>query len=157
LTDISPVVVSPDLLLPSRWLHRIWGENEPTNLLRQIQERGFNRGDLSVADEICSDALIEHEYLAPIARRADILKGQIAAARSGVEGLQLSTEEYVESGDKIWVRMRARRKEVQSGKPVNFYVFDVCRFKDGRLIEHWGVPDRFALLHQAGALPPVTS
>jgi hypothetical protein len=34
----------------------------------QIIERGFNRGDLSVADEICSDALIEHEYLAPNAR-----------------------------------------------------------------------------------------
>jgi hypothetical protein len=28
----------------------------------QIIERGFNRGDLSVADEICSDALIEHEF-----------------------------------------------------------------------------------------------
>jgi ketosteroid isomerase-like protein len=126
------------------------------DLFRQIIERGFNRGDLSVADEICSDALIEHEYLAPNARGADILKGQIAAARSGVEGLQLSIEEYVESGDKIWVRMRARGKEVRSGKPVNFYVFDVCRFKDGRLIEHWGVPDRFALLHQAGALPSVT-
>ena len=45
--------------------------------------------DLSVADEICSDALIEHEYLAPTARGADILKGQITATRSGVEGLQL--------------------------------------------------------------------
>jgi predicted ester cyclase len=42
---------------------------------------------------------------------------------------------------------------VRNGKPVEFYVFDVCRFKDGRLIEHWGVPDRFALLHQAGTLP----
>ena len=127
------------------------------DLFRQIIERGFNRGDLSVADEICSDALVEHEYLAPAARGADILKGQTTAARSGVEGLQLSIEEYVESGDKIWVRMRARGKEVRSGKSVNFYVFDVCRFKDGRPVEHWGVPDRVALLHQAGVLPPVTS
>jgi hypothetical protein len=42
------------------------------DLFRQIIERGFNRGDLSVADEICSDALIEHEYLAPNARGADM-------------------------------------------------------------------------------------
>jgi hypothetical protein len=41
------------------------------DLFRQIIERGFNRGDLSVADEICSDALIEHEYLAPNARGAE--------------------------------------------------------------------------------------
>jgi uncharacterized protein len=27
---LTGVVVSPDLLLPSRWLNRIWGENEPT-------------------------------------------------------------------------------------------------------------------------------
>jgi uncharacterized protein len=27
---ITGIVVSPDLLLPRRWLDRIWGENEPT-------------------------------------------------------------------------------------------------------------------------------
>ncbi len=26
---LTGVVASPDLLLPSRWLNRIWGENEP--------------------------------------------------------------------------------------------------------------------------------
>jgi len=100
-----------------------------------------------------ADTLIEHEYLSPNARGADILKGQITEAGSGVNGLQLSIEDYVETGDKVWVRMRARGKEVRSGKSVDFCVFDVCRFKDGRLVEHWGVPNRFALLHQAGALP----
>jgi hypothetical protein len=95
------------------------------DLFRQIVERGFNRGDLSVADEICSDALIEHEYLAPNARGADILKGQITAARSSVEGLQLSIEEYVESGDKIWVRMRARGKEVAAANPL-ISMYSMC-------------------------------
>jgi len=123
------------------------------DLFRQIIERGFNRGDLSVADEICSDALIEHEYLAPRVSGAGILKGQIAAARSSVRGLQLAIEDYVEAGHRVWVRMRARGLEAHSGKAVDFYVFDVCRFQDGRLVEHWGVPDRFALLHQAGVLP----
>ena len=27
---LTGVIVSPDLLLPSRWLDGIWGENEPT-------------------------------------------------------------------------------------------------------------------------------
>jgi uncharacterized protein len=27
---LTCIIVSPDLLLPSRWLDRIWGENEPT-------------------------------------------------------------------------------------------------------------------------------
>jgi len=33
-------------------------------------------------------------------------------------------------------------------------VIDICRFENGKLVEHWGVPDRFAALHQVGALPP---
>jgi hypothetical protein len=35
---LTGIVVSPDLLLPSRWPHRIWGENEPTfDSLDQMQ------------------------------------------------------------------------------------------------------------------------
>ena len=39
------------------------------------------------------------------------------------------------------------------GKRVTMSVIDVCRFKDGMMVEHWGIPDRFALLHQLGLLP----
>jgi hypothetical protein len=35
-------------------------------LFRTVIERGFNQGDLSVADEVCStEQFTEHEYLAP--------------------------------------------------------------------------------------------
>jgi uncharacterized protein len=35
---LAGVVVSPDLLLPSHWLDRIWGENAPTfDSLDQLQ------------------------------------------------------------------------------------------------------------------------
>jgi predicted ester cyclase len=29
-------------------------------------------------------------------------------------------------------------------------VFDVARFADGRMVEHWGVPDRMSILQQLG-------
>jgi hypothetical protein len=29
----------------------------------------------------------------------------------------------------------------------------VCRFRDGRVVEHWGVADRFAQMQQLGLLP----
>jgi predicted ester cyclase len=31
-------------------------------------------------------------------------------------------------------------------------VMDVCRFENGQIVEHWGVPDRFAVLMQLGLL-----
>ena len=39
-----------------------------------------------------------------------------------------------------------------SGRAVDFTVIDVCRVVDGRIVEHWGVPDRFAALAQTGVL-----
>ena len=71
------------------------------DLFRQIVEHGFNRGDLSIADEICSDALIEHEYLAPHARGADILKRQVTAARDGLAGMHRLTFPFFNIGDQI--------------------------------------------------------
>ena len=71
------------------------------DLFRQIVEHGFNRGDLSIADEICSDALIEHEYLAPRARGADILKRQVTAARDGLAGMHRLTFPFFNIGDQI--------------------------------------------------------
>jgi predicted ester cyclase len=31
-------------------------------------------------------------------------------------------------------------------------VLEVCRIKNGQIVEHWGVPDRFAMLAQVGIL-----
>jgi predicted ester cyclase len=35
-------------------------------------------------------------------------------------------------------------------------VVDIARIVDGRIVEHWGVPDRFALLAQTGILNRLT-
>jgi predicted ester cyclase len=50
--------------------------------------------------------------------------------------------------------MRGTGVDPRSGRKISMEVFDLCRFEGGKLVEHWGVPDRFALLHQAGALAP---
>ena len=40
-----------------------------------------------------------------------------------------------------------------TGKEFEITVIDVARYgQDGRLVEHWGVPDRFGLLEQLGLL-----
>ena len=131
--------------------------NMSTNLesFKAIVERGFSHGDLTVADEVCAETLIEHEYLS----RTDIpgpqiLKAQIEDARRSIRDLKLTIEAIVETRDTVWARSKATGVDPRSGKPVSIDVMDICRFADGRLVEHWGVPDRFALLHQTGALPP---
>jgi predicted ester cyclase len=71
-----------------------------------------------------------------------------------MQGLNLTIEDIVADGDKVWARIVARGNDPRSGQEVSINVMDVSRFVDGRMVEHWGTPDRFALLHQLGRLPP---
>lgn len=124
-------------------------------LFTAIIDRGFNQGDLSIADEVCALKLSEHEYLAKTdVSGPEILKDQIQTARRNVKGLTLTVEDLVEHGDKVWGRSTCTGIDPRSGKSINMTVIDICRFENGKLVEHWGVPDRFAMLHQIGALPP---
>jgi ketosteroid isomerase-like protein len=128
-----------------------------TNLesFKAIIERGFSQGDLTVADEVCAEKLTEHEYLSKTdVPGPQILKAQIEDARHNIKHLKLTIEAIVETNDTVWSRSKATGLDPRSGKPVTIDVMDICRFADGKLVEHWGVPDRFALLHQIGALPP---
>jgi ketosteroid isomerase-like protein len=124
-------------------------------LFKAIMERGFSRGDLTIADEVCAQELAEHEYLAKTnVPGPEILKSQIEDARNSIANLKLTIEATVETSDTVWARSKATGSNPRSGKPVAIDIIDICRFKDGKLIEHWGAPDRVTLLHQIGALPP---
>lgn len=131
------------------------GPSTNVRVFNAIIDRGFNQGDLSVADEVCAASLSEHEYLAKTGVPGpEILKDQIQTARSNVKGLTLTVEDLVENGDKVWARSKCTGNDARSGKPISITVIDICRFENGKLVEHWGVPDRFAMLHQIGALLP---
>ena len=125
--------------------------------LRQVIERGFGGGDLSVADEFAGSTTKEHEFAAPdICNGVDLLKAMINEAREYLPDLTMTVEDIVVDGDKVWARSTGQGTEARTGRAVTLTVFDVCRFADGRIVEHWGVPDRFAVMHQAGLLeaPP---
>lgn len=123
--------------------------------MREILHRGFSEGDLSIADEVCSPDLVEHEYLVPPQLKgAEILKHQILAAPREIDGLRLTVRECVEANGSVWAHSIARGIDPDSRQAVSIDVIDICRFENGKLVEHWGIPDRFALLHKTGKLPP---
>lgn len=124
-------------------------------ILREVLEQGFGAGDLSVAERFAGQAVLEHEYLAPSgATGVEVMRAMIAEARAEMPGMTMIVEDIVVDGDKVWARSLAKAAHPVSGDELEITVFDLCRFEDGRIVEHWGVPDRFALLHQLGALPP---
>jgi hypothetical protein len=93
------------------------GAIQPRNF-KSIVERGFSRGDLSIADEVCAERLFEHEYLANAdVPGPEILKSQIEDARRSIKDLKLTLEAFVETQDTVWARCRATGTDPRSGKP----------------------------------------
>ena len=129
-------------------------------MIRRIFEEGFAAGDASVVDEVCSPDLVEHQFgLAGTGARArENLKAAIRDVHRAVPDMSYTIEDCAGQGDTIWVRVRVRGTATgplfgpPSNKPVDITVFDQARIADGRIAEHWGVPDRFALLAQTGLL-----
>lgn len=132
----------------------------PYHVLRRMFEEGFATGDPSVVDEVCSPDLVEHQFgLAATGEQArEHVKAAIRDVHAAVPDISFSIEDSAEQGGKIWVRVRARGTATgpffgpPSNHPIDITVFDLARVVDGRIVEHWGVPDRFALLAQTGLL-----
>lgn len=132
----------------------------PYHVMRRIFEEGFAAGDASVVDDLCSPSLVEHQFgLAATGEQArEHVRAAIRDVHRAVPDISFSIEDYAEQGDKIWVRVRARGTATgpffgpPSNKPIDITVFDLARVAGGRIVEHWGVPDRFALLAQTGLL-----
>ena len=135
-------------------------ETTARRVLQRMFDEGFATGDDAIVDELCSADLVEHQF-GLAGRGAEAVEHVKAAVRDVhrmAPDLRFTIEDTVESGDTIWVRVRGRGTATgpffgpPSGRPLDFTVIDVARVVDGRIVEHWGVPDRFAVLAQTGVL-----
>jgi len=139
------------------------GAREPSaayRVLRRIFDEGFATGNDAIADEVCTPELVDHQF-GTAGRGAEAIAHVKAAIRNvheAVPDISFTIEDWVQDGDVIWVRVRGRGTATgpyfgpPSGRPVDFTVIDVCRVTGGRIAEHWGVPDRFAMMAQTGVL-----
>jgi len=136
------------------------GGTQAYDLIRRIFEEGFAGGDESVVDRVCSPDLVEHQFgLAGTGAQArENVKAAIRDVHRAVPDMSYAIEDCAGQDDMIWVRVRVRGTATgplfgpPSSKPVDITVFDQVRVAGGRIAEHWGVPDRFALLAQTGLL-----
>jgi predicted ester cyclase len=130
-------------------------------VFRRVIEEGFNKGDLQALDDCFPSIYVEHQFDLP--STLEQFKGTIRFLRETFSPFSLTIEDMVAEGDKVWARMTGRGTDGKGfmGRPPTdrsfaITVIDVCRLKDGKIVEHWGVPDRFHQLAQLGLLPRPT-
>ena len=125
---------------------------------RRIVEKGIGAGDESVLDAFVAPDLIEHQR--GNNPGIDGAKGVARVLHRWMSDFSLTVEDLVVSGDTVWTRNRARGVITGSvmglaptNQPVEVDVFDVGRFENDTMVEHWGVADQLGLLMQVGFDP----
>ena len=124
---------------------------------RRLIDQGFSAGNVQVVDEICADDLVEHQYGFATPDRAGVKKG-IELIHALAPDFQAAVEAIDAIDDRVWARLRAwgthggQPLGGPTGRAFEITVMDLARFCDGRIVEHWGVPDRFAQMMQLGLL-----
>ncbi len=127
-------------------------------VFRRVIEEGFNGGNLDALNDCFPPAYAEHQFDLPAT--LEEFKGSIRFLRETFAPFSLTIEDMVADGDKVWARMTGRGTDGKglmgrppTGRSFAITVIDVCRFENGKIVEHWGVPDRFHQMVQLGLLP----
>jgi predicted ester cyclase len=146
-SNALPVAPSPDGMT----------RDELERRARRLVDEGFTHGDMGVFDELMAPDVVEHQRGNPAG--VEGTKATVRTLHRWLSGFSLTIEDLVVDGDTVWLRNRARGTHAGSimghpatGRLVEVDVFDVMRFEDGSVVEHWGVADQVGLLGQIGAL-----
>lgn len=135
---------------------------DPETVLRRLLEEGFSQGNLDVCDELVADHVEEHQEFGPgHADGPEGVKSVIRSLRAACSDFRIHVEDLVVDGDVVWSRNVGTGTNDGSfmghpptGRQLRVDVFDVIRVRDGRIVEHWGVPDRLGALMQLGHVRP---
>lgn len=133
---------------------------ESVSVLRRVLFEGFALGDTAIVDELFSPDLIEHQFGldGSGAEAIEHVKEAIRQVHEAMPDISYELQDWATRGDTGWARFYGMGTNTgqffgpPSGKHVELTVIDVATVVDGRITEHWGVPDRFSLLQQTGVL-----
>lgn len=129
-------------------------------VVRRLIDEVFSQGRLGLCDELIADDLVEHQDYGPGHEPgAAGVKAVVTSLRRAFSDFKLEIEDLVVAGETVWTRNIATGTNdgpylghQPTGRHFRIYVFDVMRVSGGRVVEHWGVPDRMGVLIQLGAI-----
>ena len=129
-------------------------------LVQRLYTEVFNEGNLATVDELVDESFVEHEEFPGVTPDKAGLAAFVAATRTAFPDLSFETEAIVTDGDEVWAQVTMRGTHAgeflgipATGRSIAVPAVDRIRFVDGKLVEHWGVMDRFVMMQQLGLVP----
>lgn len=131
-------------------------------IFRRFVDEVMNQGDMSTIDELFAPDLVGHIQLppAPTMNREGV-KSLFSMYRSAFSGFQATIEDLIAEGDKVVGLLTVCGRHTgnfvgipPTGKQVTFQTMDIFRTVGNKIVEHWAMPDQFALRQQLGVIQP---
>src|SRR4051794_13172620 len=134
--------------------------DEQKALMRRYYEEVWQRGNMSVGDQLVSPNLVDHM---PLPGQTSGRAGHHQAVqmiRTAFPDLQFQIHHVVVDGDIIvghWTMQATHQGELlgvpPTGKSVTISGIDLGRWENGQLAEIWHVEELLTMLQQIGAVP----
>ena len=130
-------------------------------LVRRLMEEVFDRGNISLIDELFAPDFVEHEELPPgIPAGSEGVKQLSTMFRSAFPDFKATIDDMIAEGDKVVVSgtwSGTHKGEFMgippTGKRVSIGVIDIIRMAGGKGVEHWGQMDSMGMMQQLGVVP----
>jgi steroid delta-isomerase-like uncharacterized protein len=124
-------------------------------LIRRVVEEGWNAGELAVVDEIFAADCVDHGPGPGLTPDREGYKAGVRRFRTAFPDLVFTIDELIAYADQVALRFTLRGTHLgpflgaaATGRRIAAAGMALGRFRDGRLVERWGVWDLPALERQ---------
>jgi predicted ester cyclase len=126
-------------------------------LVRRFFEEGLGGGDLDLIDALVAPDAVMHNAL--ILDAPSSVRGSVEMVRRAFPDLRVEVLDLIAEGDRVAAFLRLSgtntgtyRRGGATNRQASMRAFFIWRIANGRLVESWGVADRFDFLQQLGII-----
>jgi predicted ester cyclase len=128
-------------------------------LVQRFFDEIINQKNLAALDQFVPPNAVNHTVPTGLPQGPSQFLGLHLNAFPDVKA---TVEDLLADGDKVIARVSYRgthqgtfRGIPPTGKQIAVMGINIFRIANGKLVEHWGLTDRIAALHQLGVVPPL--
>ena len=118
----------------------------------------WNKGNLSVADELYSPDFVCHFPVGPEWKGLEGIKGEVRRHRTSFPDWHERVDDIVAEGDRVVIRFTSTGTHqgefagiAPTGRKVSIQEIAIYRIVGGKIVEQWGMPDIHGLMEQLSA------
>jgi len=130
-------------------------------IVRRLLEEFWNKGNLSLADELFAPNYEHHDASTPdFGRGPESEKKRATLYRTAFPDVRLTIEDIIAEGETVMTRWSCRgthkgdlRGIAPTGKQINISGVTIARLANGKFVEGWVNWDALGLMQQLGVVP----